>query len=273
MKVATEPLGKLIFLTMAVLLLSSCVGALDDLSDPNTRIKYQTMLDQGRQELAQSQSRLAGILAQARQDPGGTMAGLENYSAQDILAPLNARLKIFEATLVLRRMQVDKGGNKGLVFALIPCYVETGDITVKSFADAVDCIVNGQTWPPKPLEMVAAVPLGANDQTIVNYKGGRANLLEFLTNDPNQEEGFQTYFFGDRMFTAGYLAAALDKTGASAFLNGDAATIALQMTRCLFDVDTENPADEFFCRIGRIMSEVANGGLSLLEKVSESLKL
>lgn len=273
MGVATAPFGRTLLVLAAVLLLSSCVGAMDDLTDPNTRLKYQRLLDEGRQELAQSQNRLGTILAQARQHPGGTMMGLQQYSAEDILAPLNARLKIFEATLVLRRMQADQGGSKGLVFALIPCYVERGDITIQSFADAVGCIVNGETWPPKPLEMVAAVPLGASGQTIVNYKGGRSNLLEFLTNDPNQEEGFQTYFFGDRMFTAGYLAAALDKTGAAALFSGDAATIALQMASCLFEVESANPADEFFCRMGRIISEVANGGLSLLEKVSESMNL
>lgn len=273
MVVSTGCFKRLVFAGLAVLLLSSCVAALDDLNDPQTRVKFQTMLQEGQRELAQAQSRLASMLTVARQNPAGTMAGLAQFSAEDILAPLNARLKIFEATLVLRRMDVDKGGNKGLVFALIPCYVERGDITVKSFADAIDCIVSGQTWPPKPLEMVAAVPLGANDQTIVNYKGGRGNLLEFMTNDPNQEEGFQTYFFGDTMFTAGYLAAALDKTGASALFNGDAATVALQMTRCLFEVDSGNPADEFFCRLGRIVSEVARGGLSLLDKVSNSMNM
>lgn len=260
-------------LSLLVLLLTPLPGCH---LDPN-------LLDDGQSQLRESELRMGTLLAQARRHRGGTYVGLTEMVKKDpelvkvVLDPLIARLKIFEAKLARSREQSDRSGNKGLVFAFVPCYVERGDVKVDKSSDSPRCLFHGKTWPPRPLEMVAAVPLGVNDETIVSYGGGRNSLLEFVTVDRNQPKDSQTYFFGNKQLTSGYILAALDIAGADDLLSNPGVLSLTLAAKCgifnLIDEVPDDPKEEFFCRFGKVLFEVAHGGYSLVEKVAESLGL
>jgi len=265
-------------LVLVALTLTSC-QAIEDLQYANPAEKaqrYQVQLAQAEREMREARPMLQQFLGIAAHHPAGLAEGLKQFPLNDLVRPLTARLNHFEARLQLRRLQEAQNKNHdGVVFASIPCYVEQGDISVTK---AGECLFSGLTWPPKPLQMVAAVPLGINGLPIVDYSGGRQNLLEFVTHDPNQPEESQTYFFGDPLFSLAYFSVVADATSqGSAFFNFNqsdeaGAAALLAAVTCAFNIDGfDNEIDEFVCKMGRLMEEAAKGGGALIAEVMDQM--
>jgi len=215
-------------------------------------------------------------LADAEEDPLGFVEGLNRIPLRDLIRPINARLDAFQARLDLLRLSQETAGagSEGVVFALNPCYVERGDV---ADVGTGECRFLGETFPPKPLQMVAAVPLGVNGEPILNYVGGRKNLLEFITFDPNKPEDEDLYLFGDPRFNELYLSAVANRLDTAAdLMTGLTSTSALGAAvfamDCELGLDTTNRTDEedFICSFGKLLQEASEGGGALVEKVASA---
>lgn len=255
--------------------------------------ELQQELQEGRATWDRTKGRLDTLLQRADITDGGDFVAFtrlfnENdpIVRQTLLEPLNAQFQMYKANYSIADQKLEDQGYGGLVIGVLPCFVEKGDVVAVETDDLFDCVVSGETVPPIPLRMIATLPV--EDKGPIIPELGKKTRFQFVTEDKNETEGPQVYFFNNPTFTPAYFAAAVNATAASAIFTGDPIALGQALARCglggsleseevgsivgaLLDIfgsgQTDKHGNEFFCHTAWMASEVGDGGLTLLQQI------
>ena len=131
---------------------------------------------------------------------------LQGKPLADLLAPINAKFDIFQATFERSKLDPQEDGKNSIIFAAIACYYKEARIKVTEDGSCGATDKDGNDISSGFLSTVAAVPANVGPGGAVTMAVEADKIQQLLTYDPNSKDLLKTlYMFGDERFDLLYV--------------------------------------------------------------------